>query len=435
MRRVLLVDVVPGMVLHGPVAGPDGEPILAAGRALAEADIAMLRSAPTPEIEIEDALVMPARELFPQTNEAAALQALNAIVMMQPGLDEPLGHERLEKLIHALDQLADGLFPDLAGEADFAGPDSLQGHDYIHPVKVAELAMVIGRMTGMHKPELMVLAQAATLMNIGYSALHRSLLDEPRALEEHEWQHHVELHPDYSQQILARSGLPADALTAIAQHHERWDGSGYPHKLRGEKISVYARIIAIADTYISLRSRRAYRTALPHREALELIVDGADDLFDPDLVRVFQDAAAMLAGGGETARAGAVATAGASGVEEASARGHGERSGAADDAAPAPHRERLHEADHARPEHAPARGPDHARRPAAAAVAGGTRPIAVGARPAPAAAPRSIAGPPPAQRRQTAAAMARTRRARRSLWSAAGYLASAERGDWSALVA
>src|SRR5581483_7746133 len=111
-----------------------------------------------------------------------------------------------------------------------------------------------------------------------------------------------------------------------AQHHERWDGSGYPHKLRGEKISVYARIIAIADTYISLRSRRAYRTALPHREALELIVDGADDL-----VRVFQDAAAMLAGGGETARAGAVAMAGASGVEEASARGAGERSGAADD--------------------------------------------------------------------------------------------------------
>ena len=177
---------------------------------------------------------------------------------------------------------------------DLAGPDSLQGHDYVHPVKTMEVAIVIARSLGMPRIETTAVATAAALMNIGYAALRRSLLDEPRGLEEHEWRHQVEKHPEYSVRILAEAGLQDEVMQAIADHHERWDGSGYPRGLAAVSIPLAARIIAVADTYVSLRSRRAYRNASAHPEAVALLERDAGAAFDPDLVRVFIDAAAAL---------------------------------------------------------------------------------------------------------------------------------------------
>jgi HD-GYP domain-containing protein (c-di-GMP phosphodiesterase class II) len=87
--------------------------------------------------------------------------------------------------------------------------------------------------------------------------------------------------------MLKDAGLAKDAMLAIAQHHERWDGKGYPDGLKGHEISLYARILGIADTYISLRSRRPYRKALRPHEAIEFIIAYSSELFDPELVKIF----------------------------------------------------------------------------------------------------------------------------------------------------
>ncbi|HEX5479492.1 MAG TPA: HD domain-containing phosphohydrolase [Dehalococcoidia bacterium] len=294
MRTIVVLEARPGMVLHASVVAQDGEPVFAAAHVLAEGDLEVLSASGATEIEIEDAFASPNRALFPAPVEAAALQALNAIILFQPGPDAPLGAPALHKLITSLDELIESAGPELDGEADFAGPDTLQGHDYVHPVKVAELSIVLARALRMHPARIRDLALAAALMNVGYAALRRSLLDEPRALEEHEWQHQVSLHPEYSRRILAESGLSEETLQAIEQHHERWDGSGYPHARKGTEITEFARIIAIADTYVSLRSRRAYRNAVSHPEAIELLRDGANELFDADLVRTFIDVTSRL---------------------------------------------------------------------------------------------------------------------------------------------
>ncbi len=231
--------------------------------------------------------------LFRAANEGAALQALQSLIMLHPGLDQPARLEDIRKLRAATDALVAGAYDEPDGSVEFAGPDTLQGHDYIHPIKTVEMCILLARATGMPRDEALALASAAALMNIGYAALRRSLLDEPRGLEEHQWRHQVERHPEYGVRILSGAGLSEAIIDGVAQHHERWDGGG-TLGLKGAEISAFARIIAIADTYVTLRSRLAYRNALSHKDAVALIERDADGAFDPDLVRAFPDAATLM---------------------------------------------------------------------------------------------------------------------------------------------
>jgi len=78
---------------------------------------------------------------------------------------------------------------------------------------------------------------------------------------------------------------------AILEHHEHFDGSGYPYGLRGEDISVAARILSVAESYDSAVSARPYRSALPPKAALQMVRDGSGTLFDPEVAQVFSEVA------------------------------------------------------------------------------------------------------------------------------------------------
>ena len=81
-----------------------------------------------------------------------------------------------------------------------------------------------------------------------------------------------------------------DYAKVLAQsHHERWDGNGYPDRLEGENIPLQARMMAIADVYDALVSKRPYKEAFPHEEAMRSIADGRGTQFDPDLTDLFVD--------------------------------------------------------------------------------------------------------------------------------------------------
>jgi putative two-component system response regulator len=77
------------------------------------------------------------------------------------------------------------------------------------------------------------------------------------------------------------------ACEIVACHHERWDGSGYPRGLAGEQIPLCARIVALADVYDALTSKRVYKAAMTHDEAKRIIAEGAGNHFDPEIVRSF----------------------------------------------------------------------------------------------------------------------------------------------------
>jgi hypothetical protein len=217
--------------------------------------------------------------------------------------------------------------------ADFAGADSLDGIDYVHPTRVAMLAIVIGRTLDIPRSELISLAMASALMNVGYLALRRSLLDEPRRLLDGEWEEHIHTHPLRGAAILERSGLQADCLRAIEEHHERWDGSGYPAGLRDDAIARHARILAVADTYVALRSVRPHRRPLDDEQALAEIAAGRGTLYDPAIVDALTEAIARFADNPQAPIAGPDERARARSSPDEHARAQRDRTGDIDAAA------------------------------------------------------------------------------------------------------
>jgi hypothetical protein len=192
--------------------------------------------------------------IFNPNAEAHAMQSLNAVMVLFQTALRPIGPEELAELQHSLARLVDCLFPIEGNTADFAGFTPLPSGHYVHPIKTAEVAALLGRSIGMPRSNLITLATSAALMNVGYLQLKQSLLEEPRKLMDEEWDQQMHKHPAHSVAVLTASGLSHDTIVAIGQHHERWDGSGYPHGARGHEIGAEARILAIADTFVALRS-------------------------------------------------------------------------------------------------------------------------------------------------------------------------------------
>jgi hypothetical protein len=230
------------------------------------------------------------------------MAALNGFFLLYSHAARPISETDIQQIMVPLTHMVDCLFPECGDDEDFAGADTLDGVDYIHPVKVAQLAAVMGRHCGWPRSRLIMTALAATLMNVGYVALRRSVVDEPRQLVSGEWEQHVEAHPTEGVALLSNAGLPAGVMAAIAQHHERWDGSGYPKRLRAEQIVEEARFIAVADAYVSLRSYRPDRPRVDAQEALRILRDDSDAFFAPGLVDMLAELVAKYGAPRQTGR-------------------------------------------------------------------------------------------------------------------------------------
>ncbi len=98
----------------------------------------------------------------------------------------------------------------------------------------------------------------------------------------------IKTHPEKGVEHLRKCyNISHEVLQGILGHHEKFDGSGYPYGIQGKSISLFARILSVADVYDALTSRRSYRKAWPPNEALEYIIAGADTQFDFDIVNIF----------------------------------------------------------------------------------------------------------------------------------------------------
>jgi HD-GYP domain-containing protein (c-di-GMP phosphodiesterase class II) len=156
------------------------------------------------------------------------------------------------------------------------GPD---GHDR----RVSELCVMIGRELGMSPAAQLVVSRSGLLHDVGKLGIPQSILDKRGALTESEWRV-MKTHPELGIAILGGTGRITREMLGVLYHHERMDGSGYPHGLASAEIPIEARIVAVADTYDVLTTDRPYRQAVSPANALLKVLDYAGPRLDPMVV-------------------------------------------------------------------------------------------------------------------------------------------------------
>lgn len=157
-----------------------------------------------------------------------------------------------------------------------------------HSQRVSRIALRCGVALGFSAGELCQLYWGGALHDIGKLALDQRILAKTTSLNHSEWQQ-VQQHPAWGYKVI-NEVLQSEATAEIAlTHHEHWDGGGYPDGLTKEAIPLNGRIIAIADTFDAITSKRRYRRAFAKGAALEIIRSEAGQQFDPKLVKFFLD--------------------------------------------------------------------------------------------------------------------------------------------------
>jgi diguanylate cyclase (GGDEF)-like protein/putative nucleotidyltransferase with HDIG domain len=174
-----------------------------------------------------------------------------------------------------------------AMESLSATVDARDAYTAGHSRRVQQLALAIGRELGLSQAELDLLGHAALFHDIGKLAIPDAILLKPSSLTDSEWTL-MQKHADEGARIIDRLGFLNDAVPAIRHHHERFDGAGYPDRLKGEEIPLGARIIHVADALDSMLTTRNYRAARPVREALEELRQAAGSQFCPRCVAALE---------------------------------------------------------------------------------------------------------------------------------------------------
>ncbi|MBK5274210.1 MAG: response regulator [Desulfuromonadales bacterium] len=159
-----------------------------------------------------------------------------------------------------------------------------------HCDRVAEYASTLAMKAGLPEESIVYVKYGGWLHDCGKIGVPRSVLNFPGSLDEPGMKI-IHRHPLWGADVARQAGLPTDVVNMILYHHEKYDGSGYPYGLKGEEITLEARIVTIADVFDSLRTRRPYRAACTSDQVREIMREMSEAFFDPHLIELFQSIA------------------------------------------------------------------------------------------------------------------------------------------------
>ncbi len=197
---------------------------------------------------------------------------------------EELVEQRTAELDQALNSLEDAYRSTL--RALTAALETRDSETHGHSERVVTYSLRLGREYGLDTHRIKALEFGSLLHDIGKIGVPDSILRKPAKLTDEEWVL-MRQHPLHGQQILRGIQFLQGAALVVAQHHEKWDGSGYPRGLSGEDIDLCARIFSVADAFDAMTSNRVYRKGKPYQDAAKELDDWAGKQFDPKVVEAF----------------------------------------------------------------------------------------------------------------------------------------------------
>ncbi|MDY6911629.1 MAG: HD domain-containing phosphohydrolase, partial [Chloroflexota bacterium] len=294
-----------GMELSKPVFDRRGNMIMPANIELEEKHLAFLKQKGAAEIMISDNRVgdITIKPLVNHDMQRDATEALRSLLSLNRKGKGPEAVNDSEVFAARLgvEQMSHSMVKSIIalnmGEPDIAGTVLVEDFHFVQPVQSACLTVLLAKEYGFEDKDLLTVGRAAMLQNLGYVWLpsklwHKDQISEGKDRKE------FEKHPTYGAEALMQCNrMPPEVIEAVQQHHERWDGSGYPNGLRGWDISPFAQLIAIAESYYELVSARPDRGPYKPADAFEYIMAFSGELFDPELVQIFSRRVPMYPSG------------------------------------------------------------------------------------------------------------------------------------------
>jgi len=171
-------------------------------------------------------------------------------------------------------------------EALIAALDTRDSETQGHSMRVAEFTALVARHMGITEPELTDIRRGALLHDVGKIGIPDAILRKPGPLTPEEWEI-MRKHPQLGYEMLKGITFLEGAVPIVVAHQEKYDGTGYPRKLKGENIPLGARIFAVVDTYDAITSTRPYRVGRPYEVVREELLKYKGSQFDPRVVDTF----------------------------------------------------------------------------------------------------------------------------------------------------
>lgn len=288
MRMLLLSEAEAGMRLARDVILNDGRILLLKGFTIKPRYLKKLEAYHVSHIFVEDDVTPP-----DSINEEKIYgDAFNNIkgIMESIRIDRPASIECLKETVNTMVQYImndEMVFMTLTGIRD------IDNYTFLHCVDVCIYSIITAKALNMSDDQIKELALAAILHDIGKCKVPLSILNKPGKLTKEEFEV-MKRHTLSGMEIVNQlSGLNKRIARIVYQHHEKWDGSGYPLGLKNEGIELGARIVSIADVYDALTADRVYRKRFMPHEAAEYLMAQNESQFDPKLLKCFIDSIAV----------------------------------------------------------------------------------------------------------------------------------------------
>lgn len=275
--------LLPGMRLARPVYGRNGEMLLKKGAVLTANYIIALKRCGVLTVEVEGPL-----KLDRDYQEFLEDEVRSNTMSTVREWCETKKREGIRRMVEVVEHIIEEILAGKEVMRNLTEICSADVYTYAHSVDVCVFSLAVGVKLGYKKEDLIKLGVGSLLHDLGKTRVPPEILNKPGRLTPEEF-HEIKKHPVYGYKIALESGNGIDprSATIILNHHERYDGKGYPRGLKGDEIDEMSAICAVADVYNAMTTDRVYRKAYPPHEAYEMIMASGNLMFSMKVVDAF----------------------------------------------------------------------------------------------------------------------------------------------------
>lgn len=288
MERLKVEDLQPGMRVKNNIFDRYGKLLLAEGTILRPQYIRKLELYGVAEVVIEKMSMSSIGSTKMQTSESDIVYS-EAFDTVKDIMDKIRNSKSFDvaAVVDTVEEIVNQIVSDPQIFLRISSIRDIDNYTYLHSIDVCIYSIIMGKNMGLDIKNLKKLGLGAFLHDIGKAKIPNSILLKPGPLTEDEYEM-MKNHTTFGYEILTNTPNLDRVVANIAlQHHEHWDGKGYPRQLRELNIDIFARIVTVCDIYDALTGNRIYRGRILPHEAAEYVINNSGTIADPSLTKIF----------------------------------------------------------------------------------------------------------------------------------------------------